>query len=428
MTESLRADVSDVPHHLPIVVSQHVAEAAFLRSIRTPLLTAAGINLRDLARHDERIAAHLDGVAIAREFGRRSAIEALASPGRGEVFVASVCAIAAKEWVAIDRLCSLSETLPETRPGLTSAFGWMSAAALTGFVARLFGHASDFRRSVAIAACALHRVDPGTMLDVAIRSADVSLRARSLTCVGEVGRLDLLPVCMAAAEAGQDDLSTLAGACSAALLGNRGSALELARRLALAPGASQRRALRLALLASNDRDTYELLKRVAAAAPNHRTLVEGAGLSGNSIFVPWLFAQMREEANARVAGEAFSLISGADLKRMKLDRDAPEEASPGPTDDPDDPNVDIDPDEGLPWPDAKKVEVWWHANESRFRKGTRYFMGKPVTREHCIDVLKNGYQRHRILAAHYLCLLDPGTPLFNTSAPAWRQQRLLAAM
>ena len=62
------------------------------------------------------------------------------------------------------------------------------------------------------------------------------------------------------------------------------------------------------------------------------------------------------------------------------------------------------------------------------RQGTRYFMGAPVTREHCIDVLKNGYQRQRILAAHYLCLLEPGTPLFNTSAPAWRQQRLLADM
>jgi len=37
-------------------------------------------------------------------------------------------------------------------------------------------------------------------------------------------------------------------------------------------------------------------------------------------------------------------------------------------------------------------------------------------------------QRQRVLAAHYLCLLEPGTPLFNTSAPAWRQQRLLAKM
>jgi hypothetical protein len=55
-------------------------------------------------------------------------------------------------------------------------------------------------------------------------------------------------------------------------------------------------------------------------------------------------------------------------------------------------------------------------------------MGQPVTKEHCIHVLKTGYQRQRILAAQYLCLLERGTPLFNTSAPAWRQQRLLAKM
>jgi hypothetical protein len=51
-----------------------------------------------------------------------------------------------------------------------------------------------------------------------------------------------------------------------------------------------------------------------------------------------------------------------------------------------------------------------------------------VTRAHCSDILKNGYQRQRSLAAHHLCLLEPGTPLFNTSAPAWRQQRELARL
>ena len=60
-------------------------------------------------------------------------------------------------------------------------------------------------------------------------------------------------------------------------------------------------------------------------------------------------------------------------------------------------------------------------------QGARYFMGAPVTREHCLDVVKNGYQRQRVLAAHYLCLLEPGTPLFNTSAPGLAgSQRLLA--
>jgi uncharacterized protein (TIGR02270 family) len=88
----------------------------------------------------------------------------------------------------------------------------------------------------------------------------------------------------------------------------------------------------------------------------------------------------------------------------------------------------MDQDDDLPWPDPELIRPWWEKNGSHFQSGTRYFMGKSVTREHCIDVLKNGYQRQRILAAHYLCLLEPGTPLFNTSAPAWRQQRLLATM
>jgi len=106
----------------------------------------------------------------------------------------------------------------------------------------------------------------------------------------------------------------------------------------------------------------------------------------------------------------------------------PENVESGPNDDPDNPNVDMDPDESLQWPDRQKGEKWWAANAHRFQPGQRCFMGAPVTREHCGDVLTNGYRRQRILAAHYLCLLSPGTPLFNTSTPAWRLQKLLALM
>ena len=137
---------------------------------------------------------------------------------------------------------------------------------------------------------------------------------------------------------------------------------------------------------------------------------------------------MSDDTLARLAGEALTLITGADLSVLALERRRPADFESGPNDDPDDANVNMDPDEGLPWPDQAKVQAWWDANSGRFTPGVRYFMGAPVTREHCIGVLKNGYQRQRILAAHYLCLLDPGTPLFNTSAPAWRQQKLLAQM
>jgi hypothetical protein len=52
-------------------------------------------------------------------------------------------------------------------------------------------------------------------------------------------------------------------------------------------------------------------------------------------------------------------------------------------------------------------------------------MGEPPSSAHALKVLREGFQRQRSAAALYLCLLKPGTPLFNIAAPAWRQQRLL---
>jgi uncharacterized protein (TIGR02270 family) len=136
---------------------------------------------------------------------------------------------------------------------------------------------------------------------------------------------------------------------------------------------------------------------------------------------------MKSSPDARRAGEAFTTITGLDLA-SGFDRARPEDVDMFPSDDPKDDDVATDAADTLPWPDHDKVRAWWEPNRQKFESGTRYFMGAPVTRAHCIEVLKNGYQRQRILAAHYLCLLEPGTPLFNTSAPAWRQQQLLAEM
>jgi uncharacterized protein (TIGR02270 family) len=111
-----------------------------------------------------------------------------------------------------------------------------------------------------------------------------------------------------------------------------------------------------------------------------------------------------------------------------MESNPPQDFESGPNDDPNDPDVTMDPDDGLPWPDQAKLQHWWRANQQRFQAGARYFIGAPVTRAHCIDVLKNGYQRQRISAALYLTVMSPGTPLFDTSAPAWRQGRQLAGL
>ena len=59
-----------------------------------------------------------------------------------------------------------------------------------------------------------------------------------------------------------------------------------------------------------------------------------------------------------------------------------------------------------------------------YSPGSRYLCGEPIRQECCLDVLKTGQQRQRRAAALELALLDPGQPLFNTSATARRQMRL----
>jgi len=218
------------------------------------------------------------------------------------------------------------------------------------------------------------------------------------------------------------------GAQLSVLLGSRGAALASLRRQGTAPGSQRARAFQLWLQAVETAEAHELLKDFAGDSDELSWLIRGTGVAGDPVYVPWLINHMTNPGTARQAGEAFTVITGVDLEQSKLTAKRPDGLESGPNDDPNDTNVDTDADDGLPWPDPELIRSWWDTNNARFQNGTRYFMGAPVTREHCIDVLKNGYQRQRVLAAHYLCLLEPGTPLFNTSAPAWRQQRLLAKM
>jgi uncharacterized protein (TIGR02270 family) len=253
------------------------------------------------------------------------------------------------------------------------------------------------------------------------------VRAQALRTAGEVGRIDLAEACASSAKDADLDCRFW-GSWSSVILGDRTRGLEALQQRGTQDAVRGRLALALALQTMGLGAAHKFLQNVGSDPAMLRTLIYGSGIAGDAKYLPWLINHMKAVPTARLAADSFSLIAGADLSALNLFGPQPVGFEAGPNDDPDDPNVELDPDDALPWPDVSKVERWWAANSSRFHAGTRYFMGAPVTREHCIDVLRRGYQPQRTLAAQYLCLLDPGTPLFNTSAPAWRQQRLLAKM
>jgi len=407
---------------------QHVEEAAHLRNVRSVLVRAPHVRLLHLGRLDERIAAHLDGIAVAGEYGIGLAHRALERPGAGEVFVASVRAIEDHDDERLDKLLAIAEAMPSGEAGLISAFGWTSAAALRGIAKPLLEATQPWRREVALTACGMHAVDPGVVLARELRDDDPSLRARALRVAGRCARRDLIDACLRAIS-DDDERCAFEAARSALLLGDRTESLMSLEALAVGEGVlspSKLAALLLVLKVVPPKRARALLASLAKDPAQIRTLIRGIAVAGEPDHVPWLIAQMENPKLARLAGEAFSFITGLDLSYLDLDRKPPEEF--GPSDDPSDENVAMDEDDSLPWPDCAKLLTWWRQNGTRFTSGGRYFVGGEPTAGKCLDVLKTGFQRQRIAAAEYLKLLVPGTPLFNTAAPTRRQQRLLEKM
>lgn len=273
----------------------------------------------------------------------------------------------------------------------------------------------------------MHQVDPGAAIEIALEDAEPALRARALRVVADRGQVVHLPKCLNALADG--DFSCVGAAVRACvLLGDRHQSIEALDSIAAAPGPWQEEALGLTLKVHTPLATHEVLKSLLKYPSNMRLVIKGIGFAGDPRYVPWLIRQMQDLQFARLAGESFSFITGLDLADLNLDRNLPEDADLVPTYDPNDEDVAMDEDDGLPWPDPVIIDAWWQANGHRFTPSKRYFMGEPPSFAHCVDVLKTGFQRQRNSAAVYLCLLNPGTPLFNTAAPAWRQERWLNAM
>lgn len=409
---------------IPYIIHQHAEESAILHNIRLHQVVAPHFKLHHLRRIDDRIAAHLDGLAVAGDYGLRVCKEALEIAGIGEAFTATVRAIEENDEIYLDKLFALGETVPKVQSGITSAFSWVSAQFLKGIGAKLLTSTDPLKLRAGIDACVSHCIDPGKVLASLISQSDTVLRARALCAAAEMGRRDLRSQCEQYLS-DKDFTCRFSAAWSAVLLGNRTNAMHVLKQYAGSLNPLQQPALQLVLKVIAMTEAHDLLKKLAVDVANMKSLIIGTGIAGDPFYIPWLIKQMDDPKHTRLAGEAFSFITGLDLAYFDLERDAPGGADAGPDDDPENENVKMDEDDNLPWPDPAKIQTWWDSNRINFINGERYFMGKLVSREHCMLVLKEGFQRQRIAAAQYLSMLDPETLLFPTEAPAWRQQRWL---
>jgi uncharacterized protein (TIGR02270 family) len=344
--------------------------------------------------------------------------------GAGEVFPAAIVAWESEDSLRIARVIESAKQSQERFRALVASLGWLTDEQVQPHVGRLLASAQPFEQRVGIAASAVREIDPGERLAQAATSSDVLLQARALRAIGEFARRDLLPAAAKAIGSAVTEVRE-AAAWSVARLTDDEAALQVLQAAAGLHSRTAIRALQLALRRMEPESAAKWLNELAQDREQLRTAVIGMGILGLPDAIPWLLHTMATPALARVAGEAFTMITGVDLAAAKLEANEPAGFTAGPTEDPADDNVEMDPDENLPWPDAKKLAGWWESKKGELELGTRHLCGRPLTDDWLAEVLRSGTQRQRAAAALELALRRPEQPLFNVRAPGHRQQALL---
>ena len=424
---------------IPAILLQHAEEVAVLWGQRDYAVRAPHYSLKDLQAHDNRLAAHLDGLLIGAGAAAEIVWEQFDQfPEAGEAFSAAWHGLASggrerfeavvDRAIAADVVREPAEFTPPVEDaggaggvsgalrGVASALGWAEPGLLGGLVADFLSSDDPNRRLLGVAACALHRRDPGAALKAACEVDDVRLAARAVKAAGELGRRDLAG--LVANRVGDDDPSVAAFAAyaSALLRVDDGRALG---RIALEGGPLAAKAATIAPRLMSEGAARGLLSDLRSAAQSDRSaarrLVQAVGAFGDPAFLPWLLERCEEDHLARVAGEAIALISGLDLAYQDLDRDPPEGGVAGPTDDPADEDVAADPDADLPWPDFKRIS---NALADFSSEKGRWLCGRPVSEAGSLG--SDAPQRTRRAASYEVCTRSGGV-LANCSAPGHRQ-------
>lgn len=402
------------------ICGQHAEEAAFLWMLRNQAAEDPLYDAESLGELDERVEAHLDGLRLAGDPGWAACKEALSEGGSGHVFTASVLAVERWDLKGLASILDMAGADPALARGIEGGLLWVPLLRVRRLLPGLLsGRCPPPLVYLGIAACALHREDPGSALSYAILSSDTRLRARALRAAGELLRRDLLREVEQNAEA-EDEACRYWAAFSMALLGHPDAGRHLWAMASSSPVFAEQ-ACALSMRRMDVGIAHTWLQSLANRPGSERVALAGAAALLDPVMVPWLLDCMQVPELARRAGFALAMITGLDIADAHLDSKAPEGVEAEPNDEIDDENVEMDPDESLAWPDGAAIRGWWSREGGNFKKGRRYLMGKPITPDWLSEVLVRGSQPARAAAAMELCLMGGGRKLDNVERPRLRR-------
>lgn len=406
------------------ITEQFFTDAAFLWEMRALAVKQPHYEQESLAELEGRINANLDGLMSTFELSWSIALEELKFEQGGECFAAAVIAFRSRDLTKIKYIVDHCFTNDETFKGLTSALAWLPKLLVNDWLNKFLYSKSLDHKYLAIAVCSMRGKNPGDVINDLLTRDDClahhKLLARTLRLVGE---LKLYSYANIAETMLQHDEPAVAFWANWALL-LLGEKKHLNNFYPLINDATKYQipAIQIVFKVLATPQARAWISELAKNQEHIRAVIIASGVLGDPHTVPWLIDKMKNIDTAKLAGEAFVLITGIDLKRYQLIIDTPGDITVVPNEDKDDEIVALDDDEHLPFPYVSKISQMWLKHRTKFTPGARYLLGvelgqnNPAASNKLNQLIQLSSQRQRHSAALTLALLDPQSPLFNTKA------------
>ncbi len=411
------------------VVEQFVNDASFLWVLRSVAVNQPHYNVADMRDLEQRIQEQLDGLSVEPQIAWDLIVQALDFNEAGEVFTAAVFAFRSMEVERIKYTVSAGLINQNTMAGLISALAWLPLKLVEAWLHKFYMSKDMAHKEIALAVSRARRENPGEKLDRIFSREDCmaisSLRIQALRAAADLKRVDLVNSVSTSLEH-EDDSVRFWAIYASNLLGSRQHIL-LLEPYVLTENPLQTRAIQLAFRVLPIDLARSWIGKLVEDSTQTRSAIKAMAVLGDPEAVPWMINLMRQAEYARIAAEAFTLITGIDLDSHDLTIDVPD--IDGVLPDELDEGVDLDEDENLDWPNVDKIMATWQKYGGRFQGAKRFLMGKEVCPENmvffekqvCPDraIREPGYlygQRQRQAAAFEVALSSLDTSFLNVES------------
>lgn len=391
-------------------------DAAFLWLLRDNAVSQPNYDWSDLVEHDLRISSLLNILACSPEDAWKIACVALELQQPGEVFIAAVLAFRSLDIRNIQTVVEVGLADSACARALVSALAWLPGRLVHSWIKKFLTSKDLQHKYLALAVCSARREDPKEQLSNILLRDDCRenqlLYAKAVRLAGELKRFDLLPAIRLAQQSKFDDVIFWA-VRSQILLGDKALASALTPWI-IEAGDLQRYAINVGLRTGSLNDARAWITALSQNPKMQRQAIWAAAILGDPQTVPWLIGQMQNASLSRLAGEAFSTITGINLPEHQLAlNDIPDLDEVLPDDGAQNEALSVSDDQFLPFPDVPKISAIWQRYQHRFHPGKRYFQGFLLnggieSLEHLRHIYKIGNQRLRASAALELALEETG--------------------